>query len=65
MKKPRKPGKPGQEERKSLEKAKEIAYRIESSVKNHADALIFHTRICVEAPQILSDAMPEIAYSIF
>jgi len=31
------------------------------SVNNHADALIFHTAICAEAPQMSLDATPEIA----
>jgi len=35
--------------------------RMENSVKNNADAIIFHTAICAEASQISLDATREIA----
>ena len=36
-------------------------YRMEVSVKNKSDDLIFHTAICAEASQISLDATREIA----
>ena len=34
---------------------------MENNVKNHADALIFHTAICAEVSQMSFDATSEIA----